>query len=133
MDAVCHPAVRLRLRQYGSWVDRYVFNADFTVTDRGDGFRTWHHGDHSARQVFRDHVYGCFIDDEHGASSIEEIGATNVMVECDFPHADSAWPNNVDVVTRAIAHLAPEDQHRVRQGNAIELFHFQPAGVPVPA
>ena len=69
------------LKQYSSWVDRYIFNADFTVTDRGDGFRTWHHGDRSARDVFREHIFGRFIDDEHGARSISEIGVSNVMVE----------------------------------------------------
>ena len=112
------------LRQYSSWVDRYSFNADLSVTDRGPGARTWKHGDRSARDVFRDHIFGCFIDDEHGARSIGEIGASNVMVECDFPHADSGWPNNVAMVNRAIAHLSADEQELVRQGNARRLFQL---------
>ena len=45
------------------------------------------------RETFRDHVFGCFIDDAHGIASIKEIGEDNIMRETDYPHSDSTWPN----------------------------------------
>ena len=33
----------------------------------------------------------CFIDDEHGLTSMDEIGVDNILVEADYPHtADRA-------------------------------------------
>ena len=50
------------------------------------------------RELFRDHVFGCFIDDEHGIASIDEIGEDNIMCETDYPHSDSTWPDCIGVV-----------------------------------
>ena len=50
------------------------------------------------RATFRDHVFGCFIDDAHGIASLDEIGEDNVMCETDYPHSDSTWPNCIGVV-----------------------------------
>ena len=49
--------------------------------------------DLNVRELFRDHVFGCFIEDHHGIASIDEIGEDNVMCETDYPHSDSTWPN----------------------------------------
>ena len=46
--------------------------------------------------TFRDHIYGCFIDDAHGIASLDEIGEDNVMCETDYPHSDSTWPNCIE-------------------------------------
>ena len=46
---------------------------------------------------FRDHVFGCFIDDAHGIASLDEIGEDNVMCETDYPHSDSTWPDCIDL------------------------------------
>ena len=48
------------------------------------------------RGLFRDHVFGCFIDDAHGIASIDEIGEDNVMCETDYPHSDSTWPDCIE-------------------------------------
>ncbi len=49
------------------------------------------------RALFRDHVFGCFIDDAHGIASIDEIGEDNIMCETDYPHSDSTWPDCIGV------------------------------------
>ena len=50
------------------------------------------------RELFREHVFGCFIDDAHGIASIDEIGEDNIMCETDYPHSDSTWPDCIGVV-----------------------------------
>ena len=61
------------------------------------------------RQSFRDHVFGCFIEDHHGVASLEEIGEDNVMCETDYPHSDSTWPDCIGTVQRVIKGLDAGD------------------------
>jgi predicted TIM-barrel fold metal-dependent hydrolase len=81
--------------------------------------------------LFRQHIYGCFIDEPNGARMIDHIGVDNVMVEADYPHTDSSWPNSIEISRHQVAHLAPADQHKVLRGNAERLFSFTPAPPPV--
>jgi predicted TIM-barrel fold metal-dependent hydrolase len=84
----------------------------------------------NVRQLFRDHVYGCFIDDHHGIASIAEIGEDNIMCETDYPHTDSTWPNCIEVVKKQIGHLPPATQYKILRGNAERLYQFTAAEVP---
>ncbi len=85
------------------------------------------------REQFRNHVYGCFIDDVHGIASIDEIGEDNIMCETDYPHSDSTWPDCITVVKDRIKHLTPEVQYKILRGNAERLYRFTPAEPPVLA
>jgi predicted TIM-barrel fold metal-dependent hydrolase len=85
------------------------------------------------REVFRDHVFGCFIEDYHGIASLDEIGEDNVMCETDYPHSDSTWPNCITAVKKVIGHLPPETQYKLLRGNAERLYRFTPADTPVLA
>ncbi len=82
------------------------------------------------RATFRDHVFGCFIHDEHGVASIDELGENNVMCETDYPHSDSTWPDCIQTARAQVAHLAPEVQYKVLRGNAERLYRFTPAEPP---
>jgi len=77
----------------------------------------------------RDHVFGCFIEDEFGARNIETIGVGNVMSETDYPHADSAWPNSHKSLLSQLQHLNDEQKYRVLRGNAERFFAFTATGV----
>ena len=87
----------------------------------------------NVRDLFRDHVFGCFIDDAHGIASIDEIGENNIMCETDYPHSDSTWPDSIGVVQRLIKDLPEEQQYKVLRGNAERLYRFTPATPPAPA
>jgi predicted TIM-barrel fold metal-dependent hydrolase len=81
-------------------------------------------------ELFRDHVYGCFIEDAAGAKHIELIGEDNVMIETDFPHNSTKWPRSLDAA-RALLSEAPERvRWKVLRGNAERLFDFKPAEPP---
>jgi predicted TIM-barrel fold metal-dependent hydrolase len=83
------------------------------------------------RGSFRDHVFGCFIEDYHGIASIHEIGEDNVMCETDYPHSDSTWPDCIGTAKRVIKDLAPELQYKLLRGNAERLYRFTPAEPPI--
>jgi len=85
-------------------------------------------------EVFRQHVYGCFIDDIHGVRNIREIGIDNVMIETDYPHSDSTWPYCIEHAHQQLAQnptLTDAEKHQILRGNAERLFHFTPAAPPV--
>ena len=85
------------------------------------------------RATFREHVFGCFIHDEHGIASLDEIGEDNVMCETDYPHSDSTWPTCIQDAKKQIAHLPAATQYKLLRGNAERLYRFTPAEPPVLA
>jgi len=82
-------------------------------------------------QLFRDHIYGCFIDEPDAELLIAQIGIDNVMVETDYPHTDSSWPNSGELLGKQIAGLSADDRYKVLRGNAEKVFHFTPAEIPI--
>ncbi len=82
----------------------------------------------SVMDTFREHIYGCFIDDLHGVKSLDVIGVDNVMIETDYPHSDSTWPNCLEHATKQLESLSDVDRYKILRGNAERLFRFTPGG-----
>ena len=78
------------------------------------------------REVVKKHVYGCFIEESSGLRCLDLIGEDNVMVETDFPHSDTTWPNSIEVARKLVAHLPLETQYKILRGNAERLYQFTP-------
>lgn len=84
----------------------------------------------SVIDTFRNHIYGCFIDDLHGVKSLDVIGVDNVMIETDYPHSDSTWPNCLEHAKKQLESLSDTDRYKILRGNAERLFRFTPAPAP---
>lgn len=84
-------------------------------------------------EVFREHMYGCFIYDPLGLELIDRLGIDNVMIETDFPHFTSRWPHSLDQVSEALMTLDDEGRWKVLQGNAERVFKFTPIEAPTIA
>jgi predicted TIM-barrel fold metal-dependent hydrolase len=81
-------------------------------------------------EAFHEHVYGCFIDDIHGVANIREIGIDNVLIETDYPHSDSTWPDCIDHARQQLdtnPTLSDAEKYKILRGNAERLFHFTPS------
>ena len=83
--------------------------------------------------LFREHVFGCFIEDHHGIASIDEIGEDNIMCETDYPHSDSTWPNCITAVKKVISHLPPETQYKILRGQRRAALPLHPGRAAAPA
>ena len=81
-------------------------------------------------EIFGDHFAVAFIEDAYGTRNIDAIGIGNVVVEVDYPHPDSSWPDSVSVLRRQLSHLPDEDVYRIFQGTAMDIFDFTPAPYP---
>ncbi|HSS09244.1 MAG TPA: amidohydrolase family protein, partial [Acidimicrobiales bacterium] len=76
------------------------------------------------RQLFHEHVFGCFIDDRFGARHLDEIGWDNVMMETDYPHGDGTFPHSLARAKELLAPYSSEQQYQVMQGNARRVFRL---------
>jgi predicted TIM-barrel fold metal-dependent hydrolase len=83
------------------------------------------------RETFRNHIFGCIIEDRHALKSLDELGEDNIMCETDYPHSDSTWPNCIDVARDTMKDLPERVQYKLLRGNAERLYRFTPAEPPV--
>jgi predicted TIM-barrel fold metal-dependent hydrolase len=75
-------------------------------------------------EMFRGHVFGCFISDEGGLAALDRIGVDSVMWECDYPHSDSNWPHSRKLLEESLRHLPDEDASKIAEWNARKLYSF---------
>jgi predicted TIM-barrel fold metal-dependent hydrolase len=54
----------------------------------------------------------------------------NVMIETDYPHSDSTWPNCLEHAKKQLANLSDADRYKIMRGNAERVFRFTPADSP---
>jgi len=118
-----------------------IYSADFSVSVAQTGFQDGAfrpfdideqlNRDFTPSQLFRRHMYGCFLQDEYGRKTIADIGADNVMLESDFPHGDSTWPNTAKRANQVLSEYSEEDRYKIFRGNAMRVFQFEPAPIPV--
>ncbi len=83
--------------------------------------------DTDIRALFRDHVFGTFIEDHAGLRLLDVIGEDNVMLECDYPHSDSTWPDTPRMAATWRDHLPQDVQDKITVGNASRVYNFTPA------
>lgn len=85
--------------------------------------------DRNPSEYFGRNMFGCIISDPFGARFIEELGVDAIMVEVDYPHADTIWPDVRAAIDDQLKHLSPEDQYKLRRGNAERIYGFKPSGL----
>jgi predicted TIM-barrel fold metal-dependent hydrolase len=109
------------------WASRFDINMN-AAHDRGENKSAASFTlDTDIRQLFKDHVFGTFIEDQAGVRLLDIIGEDNVMLECDYPHSDSTWPDTVNLARKWLGHLPDDVQHKITIGNAERVYNFQAA------
>lgn len=81
-------------------------------------------------EVLKRNFWFCAVEDPSSFDQRDRIGVENILLESDYPHCDSTWPNTQEVVHREIGHLPPADVARITWENASALYrHRVPEGV----
>ena len=117
------PRLKVALSEGGiGWVPYMLERIDYTW----DRHRYYSNVDQTTRpsDLFRGHIWGCFIDDVTGVKNRHDIGVDRITWECDYPHSDSNWPNSRNRVTEMLADVPDEEVHRMVELNARELLCF---------
>ncbi|MFF5010453.1 amidohydrolase family protein [Streptomyces phaeochromogenes] len=74
--------------------------------------------------LWRKHMYGCFIEDLEGVVRREKVGIDNIMWECDYPHSDSNWPKSRQYVTEVMEDVPDDEVHKMVELNARRVYNF---------
>jgi predicted TIM-barrel fold metal-dependent hydrolase len=78
--------------------------------------------------LLRNFVF-CMLDDPTTLRLLRhEIGVERIVLETDYPHSDSSWPNSQEKWRRQLEGIPADEVERMAWRNASELFHH-----PVPA
>lgn len=116
------PDLKIELAEGGiGWVPFMLERADRTWNKH----RYWAKlGDTPPSEIFRRNIWVCFIDERAGLDARHQIGLDKIMWECDYPHADTPWPNAQHDVGAAVAGLPDEEVALLTHGNAETLFRW---------
>lgn len=90
-------------------------------------YGTWNDVALSPADTFRRNFWVCAIDDPSAFLQRDVIGIDNILVESDYPHADSTWPHTQAKLGAQLAGLSSEEVAKVTWANASALFSH-----PVP-
>ncbi len=122
--AVRFPGLRVALSEGGiGWVTMLMDRADYVLDHSASGTEsaTWT-SDLRPSEVLGRNFWFCTIDDPSAVPVLERIGLDHVMVESDYPHADSTWPDTQGTMVNVFGTLPDADLRKVAGGNAAALF-----------
>ncbi len=84
-------------------------------------------GDLTPREVLQRNFWFCAVEDPSAFVQRDRIGVDHILVESDYPHCDSTWPNTQRVIEEELGGLPAEDIAKMTWKNASELYRH-----PVP-
>jgi predicted TIM-barrel fold metal-dependent hydrolase len=125
------PDLAVALSEGGmGWVPMLVDRLDYVVDhSAGGGDGAGWSGDLRPSEVLRRNFWFCTLDDPSTVAAVRAaVGIDHVMVESDYPHADSTWPDTQATVARCFAVLSEAERRAVAGTNAARLFRH-----PLPA
>jgi predicted TIM-barrel fold metal-dependent hydrolase len=117
------PKLQFALAEGGiGWIPYLLERCDYGW----DRHRWYQNIDREVRpsELFRQHFYGCFIDDEHGLANRHQIGIDRITLEIDYPHSDSNWPNSRKRAAEVLAHVPDDEVEMIVETNARRMLRF---------
>jgi predicted TIM-barrel fold metal-dependent hydrolase len=128
--AVRYPKLKVAMSEGGiGWVAMLIDRLDNVVDRSGYGLG-W---DIRPADVLRRNFWFCTIDDPSTIDTRHAIGVENVMVEVDYPHGDSTWPDTQSVIEKLWGHIPPEELRMMCSENAAGLYRHPLPPVVLPA
>ncbi|MHB1784604.1 MAG: amidohydrolase family protein [Acidimicrobiales bacterium] len=120
------PSLQIAWSEGGiGWVAMLADRADYVLDHSASGkeSRSWK-SDLRPSEVLARNFWFCTIDDPSSVDAvIGRIGPDHIMVESDYPHADSTWPATHEAVAANFGHLPEPVIRQVTSENAARLFN----------
>jgi predicted TIM-barrel fold metal-dependent hydrolase len=130
--AVRFPDIRICMSEGGiGWVAGLLDRLDHMLSYH-EMYGTWAGIELTPAEILQRNFWFCAVEDRSSFALRERIGVGHVLVESDYPHCDSTWPDTQRVLEEELAGLPVEDVERITWRNAAELYrHPVPTGVQV--
>lgn len=121
--AVRFPDLRIALSEGGvSWVPMFLERVDYVWERQRLWTGTWRGTDLRPSEVFRRNFWFCSLHDPAGLALRHEIGVDHIMVESDYPHGDSTWPDTQLLLAEALRGVPDDEAAAISHLNAARLF-----------
>jgi predicted TIM-barrel fold metal-dependent hydrolase len=121
------PNLKIVLSEGGiGWLPGFLDRLDHSARYQ-DYTDTWAGVQTPMTELFLNSFHFCTIEDPTSFAVLDRIGVDRVMVEVDYPHVDSTWPNVQPILATQLAGLSDETIRKVTYQNAAKLFKH-----PVP-
>ena len=114
-----------------AWVGGLIDRVDNLMARSGYGLG-WPDKQNSPSEVLRRNFWFCSIDDPSILPLRERIGIDHIMLEVDYPHADSTWPDSQAFFDRNLRDLPVEHVRKLAYANAAALFRHPLPANPTP-
>ncbi|SNQ45259.1 Amidohydrolase [Frankia canadensis] len=119
------PNLKIALAEGGiGWVAMYRDRLEYMEDRAGSFGNTWSSTEISPAEVFQRNFYFCSLDDPSTIDTRYRIGVDKIMIEVDYPHADSTWPESQEIVHKSLGGLPNDEIELITHGNAERLFRF---------
>jgi predicted TIM-barrel fold metal-dependent hydrolase len=129
MIPVRYPDLRICMSEGGiGWVAGLLDRLDHMLSYH-DMYGTWTADiGLTPSEVLKRNFWFCAVEDPSSFGQRDRIGVENILLESDYPHCDSTWPNTQEIIHREIGQLPAGEVRRITWQNASELYRHE---VPV--
>lgn len=76
-------------------------------------------------QVFAERFWSCSITEPFGLAVRDAVGCDRILLESDYPHADSSWPNSRARAEELLRDVPEADARRIAETNAVNAFRLE--------
>ncbi len=127
------PNLRIALSEGGiGWVAGLIDRLDHCFAYQLGYLPTWRDVELTPSEVLRRNFWFCAIDDTSGFLTRDVIGVDHLLVESDYPHADSTWPDTQPRLREQLRGVPDDEVRRICWQNAVELFRMPTPPEPRP-
>jgi predicted TIM-barrel fold metal-dependent hydrolase len=125
---VRYPDIRICLSEGGiGWVPALLDRLDHMLRYH-EMYGTWTGIELTPAEVLQRNFWFCAVEDPSAFVLRDRIGVEKILLEADYPHCDSTWPDTQAVIEGEIGGLPADDIRRITWENASHLYRH-----PVPA
>jgi predicted TIM-barrel fold metal-dependent hydrolase len=124
-----YPDLKIALSEGGiGWVAMLLDRLDYIVdhSSYGEGWSE------RPSDVLRRNFWFCTLEDHSTIDTRHRIGVENIMVEVDYPHGDSTWPDTQRVIEQAWGHVPVAERRAMCCENAAALYRHPLPDVVLP-
>jgi predicted TIM-barrel fold metal-dependent hydrolase len=120
------PDLTIALSEGGiGWIPYFLERVDY-IYDRHHLWTGANFGNRRPSEVFLDQVVTCWITDIAGMQSLDHLNVDMLTWECDYPHADSMWPESPESLPAHFQGVSDDDIEKITHGNAERIFRIDP-------
>lgn len=131
--AARYPNVKIVMSEGGiGWVAMLLDRLDYQFTQQQDQTTTadtWKGIDITPAEMLLRNFWFCTFWDPTAFRVLDRIGAQNVLLEVDYPHPDSTWPDSQAFFATQLDGISRADRDLMMFGNAASVYQHQVANV----